>query len=163
MQLECGTIQFFCTSSLFQMKPDFFLAQNGNIPFLEVLYWSSLLYVGFLHPWTWKGLYQMSPGTAGDRRMVIWLRQFSAFLWDLTDLIFTSLELELLVLSKLNFSQLITEYSVHPSVEIQTHRNADHAKMYIWRHWEVYFHNKNFYNSKYSGHLKEFTKLKWQF
>ena len=73
----------------------------------------------------------MNPRTAGDRRMVIWLRQFSAFLGDLTDLIFTSSVLELSVLSKLNFSQLITEYSVHPSAEIQTYRNADHAKKYI--------------------------------
>lgn len=145
------------------MKPNFFLAQDGNIPFPEVTHWSSLLYVGCLHPWAWKGLYQMSPGTARDRRMVLWLRQLSAFLWDLTDLIFTSLVPELLVLSKLNFTQLITEYAVHPSTEIQTHRNADCAKMYIWRHWEVYFHNENFHSSQYSGHLKEHTKLKCQF
>lgn len=91
---------------------------------------------------TWKGLYQMSPGTAGEGRMVIRLRQFNAFLGDLTDLIFTASVLQLSVLSKLNSSQLITEYSVYPSAEIQAYRNADHAKRYIWRHWEVYFHNK---------------------
>lgn len=63
--------------------------------------------------------------------MVIRLMQFNALLGDLADLIFSSSVLELSVLSKLNFSELIAECSVHPSAEIQTYRNADRAKKYI--------------------------------
>lgn len=56
--------------------------------------------------------------------MVVRLRLFNAFLKDLTDLVFTSSVLELSVCSNLNFSQLITEHSVHPFAEIQIYRNA---------------------------------------
>lgn len=109
---------------------------------------------------TWKGLYQMSPRTVGDRRMVMWLKRLNAFLGDLTGLVFTSSVLELSGFGKISFSQLITEDSVSicwglrlaEMLILQKGTSEDTGKSI--------FTIKKLNHSKYSGHLKKHTKLK---
>lgn len=89
-----------------------------------------------------KGQFQLSPRTAGDRRMAVWLRQLNAFLGGITGLTFTSSVLNLSVLSKLNFSLLIHQvWCPFPKTPVLK-KLWWWEKKYIWSLWEVCFHNK---------------------
>lgn len=128
----------------FQMKPDFFHAQDGKIPLLGVTLQSSLLPAGCLHPWLWD-LERSVPNESQDCRRekdghVVKTPQCLPGRPDWFGLYLLSPGA-----LRLRQNKLLTadhwRFRVHLR-RPQTGRSADLAKRHIWRHWKVYFHNK---------------------